>query len=71
MPCLRSVRPPRSQIQAGANYLSFTDDPFDSSSSDAVIEVDYEQGSFGGDGKGGAQFYVRPLFPFPAFVVRR
>lgn len=47
------------QIQAGANYLSFADDPFDSSSSDAVLEIDYEQGSFGGDGNGGAQFYVR------------
>lgn len=48
------------QIQAGAQSLSFVSDPFDSSSSSAVLAVKYGQGSYGGGGtSGGAQFYVR------------
>jgi hypothetical protein len=48
----------RNQIQAGASDLSFVNDPFDTSSSDAVLEVTYSAGSYGGSGDGGAQFIV-------------
>lgn len=51
------------QVQAGAEFISFSEDPFDSSDSSTVLEVDYEKGSFGGSGEGGAQFYVRVPSP--------
>ncbi|CED83679.1 hypothetical protein [Phaffia rhodozyma] len=51
----------RNRIQTGSEYISFVDDPFDSSDNQTVLQVNYMAGSYGGSGDGGAQFYSQPL----------
>jgi len=42
---------------------TFVSDPFDNSSTSAVLAIDYDKASFGGGGVGGgAQFYVSISF---------
>jgi len=48
----------QTQIESGLQYFSFVQDPYGSAGSSPVLQIFYPKGSFGGDGGGGAHFYV-------------